>query len=176
MVSIWRHPCLSTSLLNMILKKVGAYTFEMWPPVKQVCRKGLRSMGWKRVLSCFNFCTSNPFGKLASQAKGQVKVIKTEQLWENLWCVIYLFLMEEMNPADSMWQWAAIIRQSVQILQKEWYCHSHDLYQFLGLYVELFSHESANWQMHTQTHRRDWFYTLDYLQGNYHQWIQMTWF
>ena len=73
-------------------------------------------MTWKRLLSCFYFCTSNPFGKLASQAKGQVKVIKTEQQWENLWCVIYLFVMEEMNPADSVWQWAAMIRQSVQIL------------------------------------------------------------
>ncbi len=30
------------------------------------------------ILSSF-FCSLNPFGKLASQAKGQVKVIKTEQ-------------------------------------------------------------------------------------------------
>ncbi len=29
---------------------------------------------------------------------------------------IYLFVMEEMNLADSIWQWAAMIRQSVQIL------------------------------------------------------------
>ncbi len=96
---------------------LGMITLRRWdvPTVKQVCRKGLRSMGWKRVLSRFYFCTSNPFGKLASQAKGQVKIIKTEQQWENLWCVIYLFVMKEMNPADSIWQWAAMIRQSVQI-------------------------------------------------------------
>ncbi len=31
-------------------------------------------------------------------------------------CVIYLFVMEKMNPVESKWQWAAMIRQSVQIL------------------------------------------------------------
>ncbi len=69
-----------------------------------------RKMGRKMVLSCFYFCMLNPFGKLASHPKGQVKVIKT------LWCVIFLFVMKEMNPADNIWQWAAMIRQSVQIL------------------------------------------------------------
>ena len=77
---------------SLKIKKVGGGIYIETCP-QQVCRKCLRSMGWKRVLSCFYFCSSNPFGKLASQAKDQVNVIKTEQQWENLWCVINLFVI-----------------------------------------------------------------------------------
>ena len=55
-----------------------------------------------------------------------------------MWCVIYLFVMEGMNPAESKWQWAAMmIRQSVQILFHNGlmchYCNVFHLSLFLVL-------------------------------------------
>ncbi len=41
--------------------------------------KTFKVHGMKKGPILFYFCSSNPFGKLASQSKGQVKVIKTEQ-------------------------------------------------------------------------------------------------
>ena len=75
------------------------------PTVKQVCRKGFGSMGWKGVLSCFDFCSTFPFGKF----KGQVKVIKTEQQWKNLsshlLCIVITISLQECNKESWREYW-----------------------------------------------------------------------
>ncbi len=60
---IYQRWCFSVCILCswLVQEGGGIYIWDM-PTVKQVCRNFLRSMGWKRVQSCFYFCTSNPFG------------------------------------------------------------------------------------------------------------------
>ncbi len=67
------------------------------PTVKQICRTSFGPMGWRGILSCFDFCSTNPSGKLFHSLK--VK----KRPWENQLCVIYLFVMEEINLAHSKW-------------------------------------------------------------------------
>ncbi len=119
-------------------KKVGGIYIWDVPTVKQVCRKSLRSMGWKRVLSCFYFCTSDPFGKLSSQSKGQVKVIKTEQQWENMWRVIYLFVRgRHLKYSVAKWKYR---RESFYHLRA---VNQHQFFFWLSFYLR--EGQRQNW-------------------------------
>ncbi len=64
---------------SLKFKKLGIYIYMRHAHSEASLSKKFLVLGVKRGTILFDFCSSIPFCKFASQSKGQVKVIKREQ-------------------------------------------------------------------------------------------------